>query len=516
MRCAVILTTWATTALAFYPFIPSYREGDAPTTHKLSQKSPAPNGGLSADNAAREARRLIRKYSSKPSHTLPGSEALVRRDNKYSVSTAATPSETNSAGIDQDGTDFSYFVEATLGSSDKPLYMLCDTGAGTTWVMGTNCDSKACKMHTTWGPSDSTTSKAIGDEFSLNYGTGAVKGSLTEDSMTIASVKVTMAFGVANTTSDDFTSFAFDGILGLSMNNGSSDNFMGSVKEDKLLKSNVFSVALDRAEDGPNTGQLTLGGIDPTKFTGDVTYTSVSGTANGDWAIPMDGIGYDGNKANVTGRLAYIDTGTTYAFGPPDDVANLHKIIPGANSSDGVTFTAPCDSDKSITVTFSGVEHKMSVKDWLSDPSDSGVCTSNIFGREVVTGAWFLGAVYLKNVYTVFDIDETRIGGLGFCFPPHPLAMIGHAMSNTNSSPGFATKSVKTSSTSTSSTGSTATPKPDASSTAGADGTSSGANAAAQTGGVTTSAASSPGKQLTLGTYTSILFAVGAAVMLAQ
>lgn len=410
MRCAAILTTWATTALAFYPFIPSYREGDKPTTYKLSQKSSAQNGAPSADNAAGEARRLIRKYSSKASRTSPRPEALVGRDNKYTVDTAATPSGTNSAGIDQDGTDFSYFVEASLGSSGKSLYMLCDTGAGTTWVMGSNCNSNACKMHTTWGPSDSTTSKAIGDSFSLNYGTGAVNGTLTEDSMSIASVKVTMAFGVANTTSDDFTSFAFDGILGLSMNNGSSDNFMGSIKEDKLLKSNVFSVALDRAEDGPNTGQLTFGGIDSSKFTGDVSYTSVSASANGDWAIPMDGIGYAGNKANATGRLAYIDTGTTYAFGPPDDVANLHKIIPGASSTDGVTYTAPCKSDKPITVTFSGVEHNISVKDWLSEPSDSGVCTSNIFGREVVTGAWFLGAVYLKNVYTVFDVDETRIG----------------------------------------------------------------------------------------------------------
>lgn len=497
MRCAVILATWATTALAFYPFIPSYREGDSPTTYKLSQKSSAQNGAPSADNADREARRLIRKYSSKPSHNVRGSETLASRDNKYTIDTAATPSGTNSAGIDQDGTDFSYFIEASLGSSDKPLYMLCDTGAGTTWVMGSNCNSKACGMHTTWGPSDSTTSKAVGTEFSLNYGTGAVKGTLTEDTMSIASVKVTMAFGVANTTSDDFTSFAFDGILGLSMNNGSSDNFMGSVKEDKLLKSNVFSVALDRAEDGPNTGQLTLGGTDSGKFTGDITYTPVNPEANGDWAIAMDGMGYDSNRADVTGRYAYIDTGTTYAFGPPDDVASLHKIIPGASSSDGVTFTAPCDSDKSITVTFSGVEHQISVKDWLSEPSDKGVCTSNIFGREVVAGAWFLGAVYLKNVYTVFDIDQTRIG--------------------------FANKATRTSSTTSSSTSSTATPEPDASSATGTSPGMSGhetstgaASAAAETGGVTTSAASSLGKQMILGTYASVLFTVGVMGMLAQ
>ncbi|KAJ0124919.1 hypothetical protein J7T55_006262 [Diaporthe amygdali] len=503
MRSAALLTTWATTALAFYPFIPSYREGDDPTTYKLSQKASTRNDGLSTENADREARRLSRKYASKASRTSPGSETLVGRDNKYPVATAATPSGTNSVGVDQDGTDFSYFIEASLGSSSKSLYMLCDTGAGTTWVMGSDCGSTACTMHTTWGPSESTTSKAIGDGFSINYGTGSVKGSLTEDSMSIASVKVTMTLGVANTASNDFNNFAFDGILGLSMNKGETDNFMGSVKEDKLLKSNVFSVALDRAEDGPNTGELTFGGVDSNKFTGGITYTSVDASANGDWAIAMDNIGYDGNKAGVTGRLAYIDTGTTYAFGPSKDVAALHKVIPGASSSDGVTFTAPCDSDKSITVTFSGVDQKISVKDWLSEPSSSGVCTSNIYGREVVSGAWLLGAVYLKNVYTVFDIDQTRIG--------------------------FASKAVATStstsksSTSTSTTDSTATPSASASGTtgvaAGSSGheTSPGATAAAETSSTTTtSAAASPGKQLMLGTYTSMLFIAGVVAMMIQ
>lgn len=84
---------------------------------------------------------------------------------------------------------------------------------------------------------------------------------------------------------------------------------------------------------------------------------------------------------------------------------------------------------------------------------------------------------------------------------------------NTNPSPGFATKTVKTSSTST------ATPKPDASSTTGGVSgheTSSGADAATETGGVKTSAASSPGKQLALATYTSMLFAVGVMVIMAQ
>lgn len=276
--------------------------------------------------------------------------------------------------------------------------------------MGNDCDSTACGQHTTWTPSDSTTYKDPGESFSIAYGTGSVGGELAKDTLSIGSVEITMEFGVANTTSDDFTHFAFDGILGLSMASGATDNFIDSLKSDKALSSNVFSVDLNRAGDGTNTGQLTFGGTDSAKYKGDITYTSVDSSAGGHWAIAMDDMAYDGTKAGVTDKLAYLDTGTSYAFGPSDDVAALHKHIPGASSSDGVTYTAPCDSDKPIVLVFSGVSREISVEDWLSSPDTDGTCTSNIFGREAVTGAFLFGDVLLKNVYTVFDADASRIG----------------------------------------------------------------------------------------------------------
>ena len=88
--------------------------------------------------------------------------------------------------VDEDGTDFSYFAALHFGSSEKLMYMLIDTGAANTWIMGANCTSKTCENHNTFGDKDSDTLKATGDAFSLTYGTGSVSGMIVNDTAEIA------------------------------------------------------------------------------------------------------------------------------------------------------------------------------------------------------------------------------------------------------------------------------------------------------------------------------------------
>ncbi|CAK7209084.1 hypothetical protein SBRCBS47491_000317 [Sporothrix bragantina] len=369
------------------------------------------------------ANRLAKKYAPQPAAAGHGNEARTpttptvvreKRDNQFAVVTAVTPTASNAVGIDQDGTDFSYFIQAEFGSAKTPMLMLLDTGAGTTWVMGSDCASTACTMHSSFGPTDSKTLQESDDSFSISYGSGAVAGNLASDTVTITpELSQKMSFGIANTTSDDFTHFPFDGILGLSLSEGVTDNFWKTVTSAKILAKNIFGVALWReANGGSNTGELIFGATDPAKYTGSISYTSVDSSAGGDWAIAMDDMGYNGGKAGITGRLAYIDTGTTYVFGPAADVAALHAQIPGAMSTDGgVTYTVPCSSDQPLTVYFSGVAYSVSSLDWLTPAStDGGNCTSNIYGHAVVANAWLLGDLFIKNVYAVFDVDESRIG----------------------------------------------------------------------------------------------------------
>ena len=312
------------------------------------------------------------------------------------------------AGIDQDGTDYSYFVRVQLGSKETELLMLVDTGAGSSWVMGSKCTDKACGMHTLFGAGDSTSAKVESKTFSISYGSGTVQGTLATDTISVAGITLPYQFGLATKTSDDFTHFAFDGILGLSMSQGANDNFLKSLADAKKLDHNLFGIYLNRAADGTNTGEIMFGSPNQDKYKGDITYTSV-GSNDGDWAIQIDDMSYNGKKSSAGGVLSYIDTGTSFIFGPQDLVKKLHSVIPGASSSDGVTYYVPCDS-KSVTLTFSGVDFDISPKDWISPKDDSGKCTSNVYGHEVVSGAWLLGDTFLKNVYSVFDKDQKRVG----------------------------------------------------------------------------------------------------------
>lgn len=365
-----------------------------------------------------------------------------------------------SAGIDQDGTDYSYFIQVEMGSKKQKMYMLVDTGAGSSWVMGSSCTSNACAKHSTFGPDNSDTLNMTNDDFSIAYGTGQVKGKLATDALSVAGIVIDYKFGVASEASKDFETFAFDGILGLSMGKGASDNYMDTLSKSGKLSKNLFAVALNRASDGANNGEIRFGSVNKDKFTGDIKYTAVA-TTTGDWVVPMDDLGFDGKKPGA-GALAYIDTGTSFIFGPKDLTKKLHADIPNAASSDGVVYTVPCDTSKSLTITFSGVDYQIPPKDYVSPKDSAGRCTSNVYGNEVVKGSWLVGDTFLKNVYSVFDRDNRQIGfaNLGSGGSDQSQSVSSGPSSTTPTTGTVASGTAGSSSSSAASSGGSTTPQP--------------------------------------------------------
>jgi hypothetical protein len=197
--------------------------------------------------------------------------------------------------------------------------------------------------------------------------------------------------------------------MGLSTTSGDFPTFIDVLMSSKVLKSNIFGVNIDRAADGAHNGEINFGAPDTSKYTGSLSYNAV--TTTGSWQIAVDGVGFNGNTAGIRGRHAFIDTGTSYCFLPPDDAKALHNLIPGSQfSTNDRTWYVPCSTTSSIQFTFSGVTYNVSTKDWIGGKMGS-LCASNIYsGTPVGTGNWLLGDTFLKNVYAVFDADQKRIG----------------------------------------------------------------------------------------------------------
>lgn len=310
----------------------------------------------------------------------------------------------------QTGNDFSYFAQVELGSENAPLPMLLDTGAGTSWVMGPDCISTSCKTRASFGAGDSSTFKAVDIILDIAYGSGHVTGTYGADTISFAGMNFPFSLGIANNTSDQFNSFPFSGILGLSRQSGPVPNFLETVSNSKSLKANVFGLDLNRASDGTNTGEVSFGAPDTSRYSGSLSYTSVAENGPDHWAIPVDNVGFGDTQLGITRRLGYLDSGTSYIFGQPEDVKAYHALVPDAETTDNNTWTVPCSTTTSMSFTFSGVAYNVSPRDWVG-PSVNGVCTSNIYGVSVVDkNSWLIGDTFFKNIYALFDVDQNRIG----------------------------------------------------------------------------------------------------------
>ena len=290
--------------------------------------------------------------------------------------------------------------------------MLMDTGSPSSWVMGADCITEACITHSTFGDKDSGTLKITQEPFTIQYGTGDVEGVVVSDTMNLAGMSLQLSFGSARKASDHFINNPMDGILGLGrgkLNSMGVPIFMEVVADAKLLPANLFGFNLQRASDGTNDGEINFGSPDATKYTGALSFTdTVSDQLQ--WEIPVDDAIVNGVPCKLTGNTAIIDTGTSFMLLPPDDAKVLHAQIPGSQSA-GAVYHIPCSTTVSIEVVFSKVGYSISPKDYVGAPLQGGGCQSQIIGyRTGGPDQWLLGDTFMKNVYTVFDMDNNRIG----------------------------------------------------------------------------------------------------------
>ncbi|KAH8991322.1 acid protease [Lactarius hatsudake] len=336
------------------------------------------------------------------------------------VTPANKPTAANSLALDDLDNDVGYLATVQMGTPPRDFQILMDSGSADLWVGAEGCKSAegaACGNHTFLGTQSSTSFVDTQKPFQVTYGKGAVAGNIVTDNIAIAGLQLTAhTFGVALQETDDFTTSKFDGLMGLAKSTLSEQKTLTPVEslaKAGSIKDAIVSYKISRLADQKNDGEITFGGLDPSKFDQTTLVTLPNVNTQGFWEVAMDAVTVGGKDLGLTGRTAVLDTGTTLIVAPPADAQAIHKAIPGSKSS-GNGFVIPCTTNASIALSFGGKSFAIDSRDITFAPVDpnnpTGDCSSGIVpGQFGGPQQLLVGDVFLKNAYFSTNVGQDTI-----------------------------------------------------------------------------------------------------------
>jgi len=240
--------------------------------------------------------------------------------------------------------DAQYYGPITLGNPPQSFLVLFDTGSSNLWVPSSKCPiwQLSCDLHSKYYASKSNTYRANGTKFSIQYGSGAAEGFISNDQIGIAGATVTRQDFAEITSEPGFAFIAagFDGVLGLAFDSISVDHVTPvwyNLLAQGLVQKPIFAFWLNRDINAPpgKGGELVLGGVDPNHYTGVFTYVPLISQTY--WEFKLDSYAV-GGTVYARNAKAIADSGTSLMVVP----SAMAKAINAQIGATGI-FTGECD-----------------------------------------------------------------------------------------------------------------------------------------------------------------------------
>ncbi|KAH7909447.1 Asp-domain-containing protein [Hygrophoropsis aurantiaca] len=307
-----------------------------------------------------------------------------------------------------------YYTEIELGSPPQSFKVILDTGSSNLWVPSSKCTSIACFLHAKYESGSSSSYKANGSAFSIQYGTGSMEGYVSQDTLAIGDISIKKQ-DFAEATKEPGLTFAFgkfDGILGLGYNTISVNHITPpfyNMIDQGLLDAPVFSFRMGSSEE--DGGEAVFGGIDHAAYTGDITYVPVRRKAY--WEVELTKVSFGGDELELESTGAAIDTGTSL-IALPTDIAEMLNTQIGATRSWNGQYQVDCSKVPSLpelSFYFGGKAYPLQGSDYILNVQ--GTCVSAFTGMDInLPGGslWIIGDVFLRRYFTVYDLSRDAVG----------------------------------------------------------------------------------------------------------
>ncbi|KAF9061456.1 acid protease [Rhodocollybia butyracea] len=337
-------------------------------------------------------------------------------------SDAATPSGSGSDSIDVTDAAVTYMMNVSIGG--QAFNLLIDTGSSNTW----------CGANTEFVPNSSVESTR--ESVNVSYGSGSFSGTEFTGPVVLGGGDSGLSipnqsFGVAS-TSQGFSDT--DGILGI----GPTDLTSGTVSgtgEVPTVTDNLFNNGTIPAESigisfEPTTGtdlangELTFGGVDESKITGDITFVPITSTspASQFWGIDQS-VSYGSDMTILNSTAGIVDTGTTLLM-IATDAFQAYQQATGAtlDQTTGLLKLTASEFDNLQSLFFqiggTTFEFTPNAQIWprsmntvLGGNDDSIYLIVADLGTNSGSGLDFInGFGWLQRFYSVFDTTNSQVG----------------------------------------------------------------------------------------------------------
>ncbi|EKM53998.1 uncharacterized protein PHACADRAFT_257547 [Phanerochaete carnosa HHB-10118-sp] len=326
------------------------------------------------------------------------------------------------------GTDLQWFGDIGVGTPPQTISVVFDTGSQTLEFASTLCGS-ACANQVQFDPSESSTFVDGGSTGTITFATGVgvdpVVGNNWQltlrnatDTVTVGGISVPdVSLFLITDQTPTFAPDPFSGIQGM----GPIATGLFAGLEAQGLPS-LFSLYLTPQSVG--NAELTLGGIDSTKFTGDLTFgTLVDAVESQAWQLTSTGITVNGESTSGLNqsRVFIFDSGTSNIVLPKADTEAVYaQISPNIkpNSDEPGTYGIACSEISSlpaeISFTFTSQEGEAFTLTIPSSELSVGPFRSNPELCQTLINAFedfnIIGGSLLKHYYSVWDLGNQRLG----------------------------------------------------------------------------------------------------------